>query len=407
MTTLKLINIFNWLLIANFSLFAVGFPYSKQIAKVCFWVGLFLWGVINICSYFEKMKAINKSKIFNNPVNIFVGCFLVCAILSTIFSLNFYHSQRVLFERYIPYILLFMIGYLSVNIKKGLYVLTSVFLLGSVFLGVGGVYDHFHLQAPRLFTVFGTHINMSNYLLIAIPLSLVIIFWGKYKFLKALSSINLVILLPVLIWNGSRSCWLVILLIILLIGLFRNIKLLIPILVFIVMLFIFIPGGSKNRLNANFDTVTIGGRDRLYAAAINMVKEFPAFGAGVGMYKELLYRGSFIPTEGYLGRKTHLHAHNVYLEIAAEMGIIGLISFVGIFFAFFWKIFKSRKMLKGLPADEAVIILGAASVVFVNLIHAFSATTFIVGMQDALMFWLILGIGSGALNKLANPILDI
>ena len=82
------------------------------------------------------------------------------------------------------------------------------------------------------------------------------------------------------------------------------------------------------------------------------------------------------------------YAHNAYLQILAEMGILGLGAFI-------WLVFAALKngfnRLKGAVDKETGCCLAAASVVF--LVHNLMDFTFFLP-EVSLIFWLILGLFS-------------
>ena len=91
---------------------------------------------------------------------------------------------------------------------------------------------------------------------------------------------------------------------------------------------------------------------RLYFAkvAAEMMADYPLFGIGTGIYKNMLpyYSYTFFPEyleyaiTGY--RHTQTVAHNVFLQFGAEMGLPGL----GLFLVFvFWQGKTTVKVLRG------------------------------------------------------------
>jgi len=77
------------------------------------------------------------------------------------------------------------------------------------------------------------------------------------------------------------------------------------------------------------------------------------------MFEKALHYPRYELPENYpVPKKLNLHAHNTYLEVASEMGIIGLGAFIFIFGYFF---FKARRRLANplnLTQDERAIFTG-------------------------------------------------
>lgn len=76
----------------------------------------------------------------------------------------------------------------------------------------------------------------------------------------------------------------------------------------------------------NMSDTTTSSRFPLYKAALETIKSSPISGAGLGTTTVQQY----IKVRNlYHGRAPYVHAHNIYLEIWVEAGILGLLSFVG------------------------------------------------------------------------------
>jgi O-antigen ligase len=90
-------------------------------------------------------------------------------------------------------------------------------------------------------------------------------------------------------------------------------------------------------------TDTIGLRYRLWEAGFRMFDENMIRGVGIGMYVENLisYGSDLLPYY-----RLRLGAHNMYIQVLAETGFIGItlfLSFLGSALLSFWRGFKSQK----------------------------------------------------------------
>jgi O-antigen ligase len=99
-------------------------------------------------------------------------------------------------------------------------------------------------------------------------------------------------------------------------------------------------------------------------------------------------------------KKLNLHAHNTYLEIASEMGTVGILAFLGIFLVFFAKALKKIPQLdKQGQEDEKAMFLGLLGTILCILIFAFSTTIITVGVNNSLYFWLLFGMATAMFLK--------
>lgn len=121
------------------------------------------------------------------------------------------------------------------------------------------------------------------------------------------------------------------------------------------------------------------GRDTIWSLLIDVIKQKPFFGYGSGA----------VPSD-YI--QSSLSAHNLYLQISLQVGLIGLIIFV-IFLYSVWKIFWSNRLDKKVKFS-ATFFIGIVTYQLSEVSLTQNNFTF------ALIQWLIIGVGlSFCLNK--------
>ena len=139
-------------------------------------------------------------------------------------------------------------------------------------------------------------------------------------------------------------------------------------------------------------------RIAIWESTLSMISQNPLLGIGWGAYW-LVY-----PKYDYFLNDPSIiiyHAHNTYLHIAAEIGLIGLMVFLVLFFAYMVKsylVFTSTKdsWLKG-------IMLGVLSALFALFISGFT-DHILFSMQISMIFWFINAIVITASNLKDNNI---
>lgn len=95
---------------------------------------------------------------------------------------------------------------------------------------------------------------------------------------------------------------------------------------------------SLNRFISSSENGDVtAGRGPLFALAVSLFKQKPIFGWGWGSYQYLYYQ--FIGKNQYVFQ--YRHAHNIYLQLLCEVGIVGFIAFC-IFFV--WQLYKALKL---------------------------------------------------------------
>jgi O-antigen ligase len=122
-------------------------------------------------------------------------------------------------------------------------------------------------------------------------------------------------------------------------------------------------------------------RIRIWKGVINMIKDFPIFGTGLGTFPYISPKYKSIKSALLLE-----HAHNDYLELISEVGIIGFIIFIyGILSFYKWTVkgLKNRK--------NPWIIIGGLISLYAILFH--SLVDFNMHIPaNSLLFFIILGL---------------
>ncbi|MCG3199342.1 MAG: hypothetical protein GHCLOJNM_03856 [bacterium] len=146
----------------------------------------------------------------------------------------------------------------------------------------------------------------------------------------------------------------------------------------------------KERWQTLFDIRYVANESRIdrWMAAISMWLSAPILGAGYGCYPDLYFSHIYY-TFSYEG-KLHMGAHNLYLEILAELGVVGLVAFgflVAMFFLETHRLFR----LAGEDPWLRALALGLESMMVVFLVHAFVNN---LGPSDEIdiAFWSSLGL---------------
>jgi putative inorganic carbon (HCO3(-)) transporter len=223
------------------------------------------------------------------------------------------------------------------------------------------------------------------------PLSLVLLSSKVNKSFRILSLVCILLLLPVAVFQGGRTLWSGVVLTVLLIFIGR--KYWFFTIVFVSLLAALLmpkPLGDRAKsLIFPFSRQVLSDRIDLARSATNIFKEHPVFGAGLGSFGNL-----YKPPAAYKNNPTwqHLHAHNIYLEIAAEMGAFGLLAFLAVIIVFLLKFFIYWVKWVKSGGKINVINVAAGAAVIASLISNVSVSSIIVGFQDSLLFWMFLAI---------------
>jgi len=346
---------------------SLAFPYLNSIYSSLLIGFLVIW-IIN------KGIPLKKIQCFKYPLILFC----LALIISLVFSSNKLNSFKELYK-YISGILLFLIV-VSLTYENKIRLIRTIILAGFIisllaiyqyFFGFQHILDYIskekitdpftldYIQRRRVFFPFVTPNTLAGYLAMIIPLVSRIWFIIPISFallltksLGALLSLLLALVIYFYLQGKLER---------------REVIFLSGILVIISLLFITRSATQKEHLQPIFSTVM---RLNYWKDTLRIIKAKPLTGVGIGNFNLKLSR----------------YAHNSYLQIWAEMGILGMVSFLWLIIAVFKSSFKN---IKDFPNKKLMTGLITANAVF--LIH--NLVDFSFFLPEVLMiWWMILGL---------------
>lgn len=186
-----------------------------------------------------------------------------------------------------------------------------------------------------MYSVFGNQGLFGGYVAMAIPLAVARVFQPEVRRLWMVPALP--ILLVALLLSGSRSAWLAGSVGMAVVLPYRtldrkNLVGLGLIVAAVALTAVFLaPEGTVGKLRRTFGDSDTGGRARLWFwdATARMIADYPVQGVGLGNYpyRSPYYHGAALHAPGgerHFHNQLHTeHAHNDFLEIQAELGVIG------------------------------------------------------------------------------------
>lgn len=168
-------------------------------------------------------------------------------------------------------------------------------------------------------------------------------------------------------------------------------------LIALVMVLYFVPANYTERLATTLDLlpgsgvdarneVSFRGRTSEVMVAWHIFLDHPIGGVGLNNYK--YYYQEYAQPLGWDNRREERSAHNLYLEIAAETGLLGLTTFGAILMAAFWGMRQTRTSLIQTGQYDAANMVGALAI---GLGGFLIGSLFLHGAY-ARFFWLLTGV---------------
>lgn len=393
----KVVNILDKVIL--FSLYVVAFqlPISKGVIES--------FSILSIFCFIVK-KIIKRERVASSYINFSIFAYLLICFLSVFTSRNFNISFKTYFDKMLQNVAFFFVAAESLNTERRMRNFVYIFLSSSFFLGLDGIYQHFtHIdfirhrrsfELPRIHATFGAPSDFGCYLSAVIPFSLAA-FFGKFSAKKYLNLSFLalfVLLFLCLMLTVSRGAWFAFMASMLFMCIWIKALgvLFLMIGLFIIITQQFYDPYLKERLTKFFVLKEQSSVDRLmiWGVAKNMFLSRPWVGVGLGTF---MFNFDRFLTKTYLYGIPY--AHNCYLQMAAETGLIGLASFLIVLALFFY---NGVKILNENKRNLSwYILLGALASVLGYCVQMGVDTNF-YSLDLGMLFWLLLGMGVAAMK---------
>ncbi len=349
-------------------------------------------------------KFLSRESVSKMPLKLPLVSFLTLGALSLAFS----PYRYAVFEEFLRFLSFFLLYVLIVDEIRGdrrktliidalLFVTILVCFYGILQRLGYPLLDWVPQGYTRVMSSFGNPNFFGTHLVAVIPL-LLVVSMGAHGKRRLFSALALMLALASLLFSETRAAWIgfafsLVFLTFLIrkTGIVRpGLKTMLPLLavLLVIILLLFLSQDViMERISQLWDPQgSVFMRIHTWEAAFSMIKASPVFGSGLGTF-QIVFPGFRYPgfeLEVPIGNV--LHTHNEYLEIWAEMGILGLALFLWLMIGFF------RYAIKNLRGDrEGLIALGLISGIAGVLVDSlFSSSMRWTG--PAFTFWLLFGL---------------
>ena len=282
------------------------------------------------------------------------------------------------------------------------------------FMGFGQVgRDWFTGQAktPRLSGPIGDPNYFAQILLVLVPLGLLRFFGERTMFLRLLAAGATGVIAFALTLTFSRGAGVAFVVVLVMMTVFRYIRLyqLLIVVLGLVLLLTFVPaykervatlGSLVSGSSSATSNQSLRSRSTEMKAAANVFLDHPVVGVGPGSFP--LYYQEYARKVGLdvheaaqagsrRGEEARRESHNIFLSIAADLGILGVLSFLAIIYLTFRRLNRSRKGWLRSHPDAANL---AAS--FMLALAAYLTSGLFLTLAFERYFWLILALAGSA-----------
>jgi len=325
----------------------------------------------------------------NTPLNKSILFFLVFCILSLLWGNHSIRNIRGSFKFIEGFLLLFIVLD-TFPTAKSIKPLLGALLLGGIVTSLNGIAQFYFTQSPRIDSTFKDPTTLSAYLALILPLGF-LFFKNKIKTRnKYIHLILFLIILSAFYLCYSRNTLFFLILSSVTVCLFFSKKtpFSIKITTFSLALLIF------SMLSFKFSSPkgALLERGYLWKIAMNMVYDAPLLGHGIDSYTKIhkFYFPSK-PQDMPYGSGSYLYLaypHNSYLKLWIEIGLIGLLFYLYIYYCFFRYAFKIINKSQGETRFKLCLYL----ISIATLLTSTFFDTFLEGTQTRITLWLIIGL---------------
>ncbi len=348
------------------------------------------------------MFSVVSSRYLDLRLKIPLLLFLDMAIITAMFTSGYVNiSMGAFFFKTLEYLLIFIITVETINTRGRITNILIALSISALIVGFDGIYQqitgfdflrHFPLYADvKVSAAFQFSNNLGTYLaaVIPIPVGLVLFKAADKKYRFILSALSLLLIICLLL-SQARGAWLGFIFGFLFVSLFsgkKNFLLAVSFLIIFAVsagLFgnVYIKEQIKSFAHLKTDQST-NDRMVMWKTALRMIADRPIMGQGLGTFMH-----SF---EKFKPKSYHeiVYAHNCYLQMAAEIGIFGLL-------AFLWFILSLLRTAYSKLFTQKDIFLKAVAIGMVGGILAYLVNSFfdnnLYSLPLAVLFWALSGL---------------
>ena len=224
----------------------------------------------------------------------------------------------------------FFIIALCIRNKKTLFTMLAVFFVDFGIDNLVAFYQHFSGMTARGWGFGSSVLTISGLMVMLVPIFCVILLDKEFpNYVKAAALWALGCVGFGMYGNQSRGSWLFNMIMVPIVSLPYVMKRFIHVVAILAALGGVIWGFSTQpqyvaRFESITNTTTDGsnlGRFEVWTSSINMFKDYPAIGVGIGQWRTKYEESYRLPSENQ-----HLyHAHNNFIQLLSEVGILGLL----------------------------------------------------------------------------------
>jgi O-antigen ligase len=353
------------LCIAGYVLVAVGRVHQLFPVLALFRPAI-LMGALAIVLFYRDLTGVRRVRGVMVPTTRFVIALLARIALSTPGAIVRGTSFDLLFGNFIKTFLMFLV------IAAGVRGIRDVERIAIVYLASATIYaavvlSRFDLgegDSWRLGDLYYYDANdFATFCVTAMPIALYVLHRSRALYQRLLGAASLALLAVVFVRSGSRGGFIALVAVVVFINIgYRAIALRRRVLATVLVALVVIVTASERywtqmgtiMSDTDYNQTEETGRMKIWQRGIGYMLQFPVFGVGANNFNAAEGTLSPFASRQQLGRGVKWNAaHNSYVQVGGELGIPGLLRFVGMIASAFVALRRSSRRLSRAPGNHA------------------------------------------------------
>ncbi len=376
-------------------LYFISATLSIAASQIILFITALIWG-------YGLIKKPETFKISKSGLDIFLLLYILASIISIIFSTNIITSLQHV--KHFTLLLIFIFGLQALTEGARVRFYINLLVLGGLINCFYALFKYIALSegglSKRLHGFIRSWMTFSGFLMIILLLSIAKIIWIKSIKIKFIYFLFSIFFFYIILLSMTRSSWVGLFFGLMILSFLKSKKLFLALMIMIILggliIYPYIPADIKERFKSIADLQNQTNKERIYMAMIawNIIKEHPFLGIGPGNLSGQLKN---YVSDGIDPNWSIPHLHNNLLQIAADKGLLGLVSWIAIFIKWLFDSIKAFYKHRNFYPD---LIAGAISVVVAFLISGLFEYNF--GDSEILMLLLFIMAIPYALTKYSD-----
>ena len=370
-------------------------PFEKHTAQI---LGTALYGALGVVAII--LVARGREGKMPTPLDLPILALILVAVLSTIFSVDALISLKSMKRALIKFLFVYYLTIYAASSVQRIKRLVFTFLIGSVAISSYGLYAFFCGYGTidgRIHSTFYHPTRLANYLLFVVAISFCLAaHYRSWRGIRPLLYTVFGLGSVCLVLTASRGANLGLLLGLLVVFGLRNRRAWAVLAVIVVASIAVVPLQSNHlhflkapelfSKNLNINTI-LGERQFLWRSGMKMAKDYPVLGIGYGKTFNSLYESQYsLPG----ATQDHSSAHNLLIEIALEMGPLGLAIFLWLHILIFKEAFGLVR--RELPKNTFAHALSAGILIGLIGVTCNGMANYFYKDRPILVYWLFVGL---------------